>query len=268
MNFKQYATKYFVGQSNLLRQISPVIDSIKAGEKQNILLTAQSGYGKTFLAELVARYTKKRTKKSVGQVNPAILTVSAEILFLDEIHLEMNPELLYPAMDEHEYSFILATNEYDKLKEPVRNRCYEFIFERYTESDLARIVNSVLTNAGYNVSQSACYIIAEYCRRNPRIAKSTANRLALYFRYNRLPEAGEQVHELMAEALSLGEGGFTVRDHEYVEFLRSVGGIAGMRTIQSALNIPLKVIVDEIEPFLISKNMLEITSKGRRLIYD
>ena len=268
MSFIDYCNRYFVGQDTLVQQLSPIIESIKDGEKQNILLTAQSGYGKTYLADLIARYTKKRMKRIVGAVPREAVMIDADTLFLDEIHLEPEPEFLYPHMDDDKYSFVLATNEYDKLKEPVRNRCFEFIFGRYSESALASIILGELQRGGYSPSRSACLVMAEYARRNPRVAKSIARRLVLYFKYNRLPRRNEDVHELMAEALSLGEGGFTERDYEYIDFLKGLGGMAGLRTIKSTLNIPEKVITHEIEPFLISKGLLEITSRGRRLKDD
>jgi Holliday junction resolvasome RuvABC ATP-dependent DNA helicase subunit len=57
-------------------------------------------------------------------------------------------------------------------------------------------------------------------------------------------------------------GGFTINDEAYLNFLRE-NGRAGLTTLVNVLQIPRQVIINEIEPFLLRKNLIQITSRGR-----
>ena len=58
--------------------------------------------------------------------------------------------------------------------------------------------------------------------------------------------------------------GYTNEDIRYLEILRDRGTIS-LRNLSRILQIDTNTIVREIEPFLIERNHVEITSKGRRL---
>ncbi|KKK98009.1 hypothetical protein LCGC14_2647030, partial [marine sediment metagenome] len=59
--------------------------------------------------------------------------------------------------------------------------------------------------------------------------------------------------------------GYTSEDIRYLEILRERGTVS-LRNITRILQIDINTILREIEPFLIERNHVEITSKGRRLL--
>jgi Holliday junction resolvasome RuvABC ATP-dependent DNA helicase subunit len=71
--------------------------------------------------------------------------------------------------------------------------------------------------------------------------------------------------ERILDMLGVYNLGYTNEDLRYLEILRDRGTVS-LRNLSSILQIDVNTIIREIEPFLIEKNHVEITSRGRRLV--
>lgn len=269
MDFLTLAQVRYLGQGRVLRELSVIANAIKQGENVNILIQAPSGHGKTILAHLFLEYLDKERNNSFKYLpnKTGDITIRREVRFhfVDEVHRLSSPESIYPLLDSEEFSFIFTTNEYDKLKEPLINRCIVLLLEKYSIEVLAWIVKTVLEKRGINLEHSWYTELAHYCRGNPRIAKATATRLAFAFQQLTLPETLEELHQFMLQLLGATKDGLTPQDRNYLEALQMCKGTASLKTLVGITNIPGKAIEDNIEPFLISKGLITITSRGRQL---
>lgn len=269
MPFFELAQLEYHGQERILQELSILAEAIQSGENLNILIRAPSGYGKTFLAHLFIEYLDrsrsnsfKYLPNSAGEVR---IRQEARFHFLDEVHKLKTPEILYPLLEAEIFTFVFTTNEYDKLKEPLVNRCIVLSLEKYTIETLAWIIQKVFKKRKLNIEYFWCKELAHYCRENPRIAKATATRVAFVFQQVMIPETVEGLHELMYQMFGATQNGLTPQDREYLEALETCSGLASLKTLKGITNLPGKMIEDSIEPYLISKGLIKMTTKGRQL---
>lgn len=258
-----YLSKRIVGQDRLRPNIAMLMENIKNGSNLNIIIRGPSGYGKTHLARVIYNYVDaKATCVYLGE-SAYNLQRGYRIHVLDEAHEIRTPEILYPDMDSQRYTFLILTNEFGELKEPLVNRCLPINLSPYTLDDLALLVYITLQRKGYLIDQQLCQVTATYCRGNPRVAKNIAKQLAMLFsKLGNTPTTVEELVELLQVYLSLNEGGFTELDQRYLEFL-TYNSPAGIDTISNYLCIPKQVLLMEVEPFLIRGGLVKITSRGR-----
>jgi len=267
--FLEQIDRSFIGQTNIKTELSLIAQSILSGENLNIIFEASSGYGKSTLAYYFLSYLdpgfkstfKYRISKTGIHFKP-----QARFHFLDEVHTLSTPETIYDYMSSERYVFLLATNKYDLLEEPLRNRCIQFVFEDYTKEQLAQIAFIEFFKRNLSdVPPHWCLALAEYCRGVPRIVKELAVRVSIIVQFSSDYSFESSIHELMLNILGTEQGGITTRDRQYLNALQELGGVASLARVQAVANLPLKVITEEIEPFLIRKGLLLIDSKGRSL---
>lgn len=257
----------FIGQENIVRELDSILPSIKENPNENLhfLFRAASGYGKTTLAYLCLNY--------LGFDNSCIYFPEGNELsptfrekyrfhFIDEIHTLENPEFLYPLMDSGKYTFFFASNESGELKEPLLNRCIQFIFSPYTQEEITRIVEGSL---GVNLPHEFIEEISSRCRGNPRVAKVLCKRLGYVFKNYKFPKTIEELQEILTSYLEIKSGGINRLDEIYMKYLKEVGGVSSLTNIIGGTGIDRSTILREIEPFLLYKKFIRITSKGRQL---
>lgn len=270
MTFNDYVTKRFIGQEARIPELSILIDQAKSGNNMNILLMATSGHGKTMLGTIIAQYLDSTNTNSYYYMPNKQGTINfqeqARIHFIDEIHLLKAPETLYAHMDKDNYIFILATNEYYSLLEPLRNRCYPIQFLPYSKDNLHSLVKITLKKKKIEVSEDISKKISNFGRNNPRVLIKLTERLAFIFKQKGIPNNVPNLINIIWEILHIKKGGFTELDTRYLKFMEDIGKVASLKTIVGGTNIPITTILEDIEPFLISKRLIRITSQGRKLI--
>ena len=261
-----YLNKHIVGQRRIKPELSAYMEAMKGGESMNLMIRAQSGYGKTYLAQVMRRYIyyQKTSVVYLGEECIDLFQPAADIHTLDELHEVRNPEPLYHYMESGKYIFFLLTNEFGQLKEPLMNRCIIVDLDPYSDEELAILVGRVLRSHKVEPDMLQTYEIATYARGNPRVAKVLAKRLSLYFRQEGTPEDVEELRQVLEDVFQISQGGFTNFDKQYLSFLAD-NGKAGLATISRVLMIPKGTLEREVEPFLIRKGLIRITSRGREL---
>lgn len=269
-SFLAYAENHIIGQSQIVKELSIYAEEVTNEGVVNILLQAPSGHGKTFLAkiflgfvagdEIIAVYTPDKN----GEIN---FRKDRKFHFVDEAHKLTRQESLYHYMESEKYIFVFATNEFDKIKEPLSNRCYVLTLTPYKNIELGLMIFTFLRRKGYNIEFSWCMKLVPYTRGNPRELFQLVKRLHYLFKMNNnTPVTLDKIFIFLEQVLGIGKGGFTELDKQYISVLRSCGGSAGLNTLVNLTKIPGKIIQEEVEPFLIRKKLLQITPKGRKLI--
>lgn len=262
MDAYTFINRWVVGQKNIKPELAIVLERMKKGENFNISITAPSGWGKTHIAKVMYNYLGSETAcKYIGDLVFEFFSKEHRIHVVDEAHLIRQPEPLYPLMDGGEYIFIILTNEYESLKEPLMNRTIQFQLERYSDLDLAELISQQFKRKGMEIPFIYCVSIGNCSRGNPRVSKLIAKRLSNVYKENGIPRNTEELDRSL-DLIQVSKGGFTELDRRYLSFLRDVGR-ASIATIASSINIPRYTIEKDIEPFLIKKNLVRITSRGR-----
>jgi Holliday junction resolvasome RuvABC ATP-dependent DNA helicase subunit len=247
---------------NQLKDILPHLYENDVG--MNILLRGPSGWGKTRMSFMICNYlTGGNFEYCLG--DKLLFTEKVRVHFIDEVHLLEHPEVLYPRMDSGKYVIVIATNDVALLPEALSNRCVEFIFDRYSQDELREIGSmSLMTKIPVEFLD---YII-ESGGANPRIIKSLIGRLNIVL--TRRPDIIkginlEQFRELLRETFGIVDG-MDVMCNRYIESLTHLGGTAALATISAYVHIDQNTLRYYVEPILLYKNRIKISSKGRSLI--
>lgn len=255
----------FIGQHHIMNILSFMLPDLYKNPQQGaaILLDGPSGYGKTTLALEICNYLSdgKNFEYYLYDRHPFIF--KKRVIFIDEVHEMKEPEILFPILDARTHVFILATNHTGGLPEALRNRCTEFIFADYDDEDL---VLMAMETATFKTSEENYLRLVNAAGRNPRILKNLVINVGKYFNFH--PEVNPQeidFNTILEDVFQIFDG-LDVHCQRYLEILEKVGGNASLSLLTNILHIDQETIRNQIEPVLIRKGLVNITSKGRILI--
>jgi Holliday junction DNA helicase RuvB len=260
-----------IGQQKVKKQI----ELITQNEFKPTLICGPSGYGKTTFAS----YISESMGQDITIINCATKTNKQDIIkdilrvpkyscvLLDEIHSLPNSyqEIVYSFLDKQSIvfnklkldvstiNFIGATTDEGSLLEPLLNRfVYKLRLDNYTDEDLGEIVYTYLE---HNYGKSDCYALGKTARGCPRVAIARANAykisgsLSNFFEY-----------------WDISSDGFEKPDFQYLELLKNnYPKPVSLKTIEQKLKMSSDSVVNNIESFLIHKNLILKSSKGREL---
>lgn len=245
---------------NQLKFILP--DLYKNPQKgANFLLRGPSGYGKTTMALAIAHYLSgKYFEFYLGDWTE--FRFHKRVIFIDEVHTMKTFENLYPFMDEKARVFILATNKDGNLPEALVNRCYEFIFDDYSQEELLLIARE---SAKFSAPDESFISIINAANQNPRVIKSLVDRFSTYFSENpSIDSRSADFSSILTNVFSIKDGLDTL-SRRYLEVLEDVGGNASLSLLRNILHVDEGTLKNQIEPVLLKKSLIRITSKGRSL---
>ena len=246
----------FIGNKDAVFLANILASDISQGYNHNIIIQGKSGYGKTTLAKYIANKADVTFSKLLG--NDEVRSKSL-ILIIDEVHLAKNPETYYDIMDNHYQTIILITTEVGNLPIPLVNRCISIDLREYSQEELLKIARQ----NGKNYSDNVLMEVVRRCRSVPRVIVTIIERLDAYKRMgNRLTEENIQT---ILNNFGIYENGFTELDYNYLKFLENNGGKASLNTISKYMELPKNTLENYIEPFLLRRRLIKITSRGREL---
>ncbi|MGL5097765.1 MAG: Holliday junction branch migration DNA helicase RuvB, partial [Planctomycetia bacterium] len=210
------------------------------------------------------------------------------VLFIDEIHRMPRAveEFLYPAMEDFridivigeglgartlsmplkKFTLIGATTRSGMLSAPMRDRfkIHEHL-DFYTESELTELVMVNAAKLKTPIDAEACRELAMRARGTPRVANSH-----LYWvRMFAVSKAdGDVTLDVARRALAMQEvdlEGLDRQDRRYLETLIRVfgGGPAGVEALGATMSLPTDTLSEEVEPFLLRKEFIVRTPRGR-----
>jgi len=239
-------------------------------EKINLLFSGYAGTGKTYSSKMIACETQKPFVYLTGSMGKSRILEMLQslkpnaLVLIDEIHnlSERIAEIIYPAIEYGEIYdgkrikidcvFIGTTTEPEKLPKPLLDRFMRIEFDEPEES----LVKEILVKM--NISKEVQDYLLNYTT-NIRVLKKLIAYMQMYGEVNE--KNCVKVFRMMKINLY---SGLSDEQEEYVEYLKKVEK-ASLRNLSLVLRRSENYIKLDVEPELIKKGMILITSKGREL---
>ncbi len=289
-----------VGQRDVYARLEIAVDSARkrGAAVGHMLFDGPPGLGKTTFATCIPRDLGVALQIASGATLQApkdlipYLTNAEEhsVLFIDEIHRlpKAVEEFLYPAMEDFRIDLLLgegvnartinmalrpftligATTRTGLLSAPLRDRFQ--IREHLDFYSVEELTEIVLRNAGKlktEIDSPAAHEIASRSRGTPRLAN---NRLRWVRDYVTSKADGKITLPLAHAALDMQEIdalGLDSQDRRYLETIARVfhGGPVGVEAVAHTMNLAVDNLIDDIEPYLLRKELLIRTPRGRKV---
>jgi Holliday junction DNA helicase RuvB len=289
-----------IGQRSVVERLRISVDAAKMrGEPlQHLLLDGPPGLGKTTLATVLPKemgvdlvIASGPTLKAPKDVLPYLTNLSERsILFIDEIHRLAPPveEFIYPAMEDFRVDIVLgtglgartvsmrlkpftligATTRSGSLTAPLRDR---FVIREhldyYTQEDLVRILAINAQKLNLPIADDAKQELAKRSRGTPRIANSHLYWIRNFAISRAQGIATKKVVDDALKMLEIDSIGLDRQDRRYLETLLRVfgGGPAGIEALAATMNLASETLADEVEPYLLRKELIVRTPRGRQI---
>jgi len=288
----------YIGQENIKENLKILLTAAeeRSHPSEHILFYGPPGLGKTTLAHLIAKETRRQIKitsgpaiEKVGDLASVLTNLApGDIVFIDEIHRlnKMVEEVLYPAMESGvldiiigkgpsartiqlelpPFTLIAATTRIALLSSPLRSRFSGGVFrlEFYTKEEIKKILSRSSKILGVELEDEALEEIAKRSRFTPRTANYFLKRCRDYAQVHKLPLSKDAVKKALA-LLEIDEMGLNSSDRRILEIIinKFNGGPVGLKTIAAATSEEEATIEEVIEPYLIQLGLLERTTRGR-----
>ncbi|MBU0545707.1 Holliday junction branch migration DNA helicase RuvB [Patescibacteria group bacterium] len=289
----------FVGQEQIKQNLKISIEaSKKRGDVlEHVLLYGNPGLGKTTLSHIIAKEMNANIKVTSGPALEKVGDLAAilsnlqenEILFIDEIH-RLNKtieEVLYPALEDYSLDIILgsgpaartirmplnkftligATTKMSMISGPLRDRFgHTFHLNFYEQSDIEKILHRNAQLLNVEIQPEAKLLIAERCRRTPRIANRLLKRLRDYAEVKNDGRIDEGAAMEALQMLQIDKFGLDEIDRSLLQALiqKFGGGPTGLNTLAASIAEEMDTIETVYEPFLLQMGLIERTPRGRR----
>ncbi len=159
-------------------------------------------------------------------------------------------------------SFVLATTDPAKLKEPVLNRLRKIHLSPYTIKDKIAIAMMHLVEHGTTASETICTALAS---RSRSIRHLKAELCETFMDLRSLHGTSEKFTlSTLDDMLGIDSDGANDLDKDYLEYVAD-NNTVGLETLAGKLRVDKLEILKNIEPFLLEKGWIHITGRGRRL---
>lgn len=255
---------FFIGQNHIINQLKLVLRDMHNNPHMGvgILLVGPSGYGKTTLAISICEYLAgKKFEYHLG--TDKTFPLVKRVCLIDEIHKMADVEVLYPILDRKQQVIVMTTNRNGGLPEALRNRCEEYIFTDYDDDELLLMAREV---ADFSVTDENLMKLVEAANRNPRILKRLVKNFSRYFEQNPQINSGEVDFTPILMEVFHNDGGLDTICMRYLEILDRIGGNSSLTMLSNILHVDKEVLTDQVEPILLQKGLITISSRGRKLL--
>lgn len=223
----------------------------------------------------------------------AILRCPPMLVFIDEVHqlssrvqdsllpvLEADDRTLrgsHVTIDARDVSFIIATTDWGKLREPFRSRVRAIRLEPYTTQEVAEMLRLRIQLVADSAEQSfvidpevtqldeeALLAIATAARAVPRVALDLLREIGMALRIRLCDPSVENVWQHLQRMVPCDRHGLIPQDRKYLRILASRGPI-GLDNIATELGIDRSNVAGAIEPFLVQMGWVQRVATGRTL---
>lgn len=290
----------YIGQDDAKEHLSVLIKAAKMQQKSlaHTLIFGPPGLGKTTLATIIANEMEKKIhytsapaiEKPADLVSLLVNLEKGDILFIDEIHrLKIQTEeLLYLAMEDNvidiaipngtetkvvrlninNFTLIGATTKPGKLSGPLRDRFYiKQQLKFYDISSLKQIIKRTSSILGFSIEDDAAFSIAQRARGTARIANMLLNNVGDYavVKNNGIITQDFAINTL--NAMKIDEFGLENIDRKviYALYVNHKNKPTGLKNLSTSIQEEMETIESVIEPYLLQKNLINRTERGRIL---
>jgi len=159
-------------------------------------------------------------------------------------------------------SFVLATTDPAKLKEPVLNRLRKIQLSPYTMEHKIEIAMAHLSQQGIRSNE----VIFQALATRSRSIRHLKGELCEVFMDIRSLYGDDDQDSLSAldDMLGIDSDGANDMDRDYMEYL-SENPTVGLDTMAGKLGVDKSEVSTHVEPFLLEKGWIQITGRGRKL---
>jgi Holliday junction DNA helicase RuvB len=290
-----------IGQRKVAERLAIALEASRMRKEPlpHILFDGPPGLGKTTFANVLHQelgvdfnITSGPALDKKADVLPYLTNASeGSILFIDEIHRlpKAVEEFIYPVMEDFRVDIVLgegmaartismplrkftiigATTRSGMLSGPLRDRfhMHEHL-EFYDVEDLATIVSINAAKLRTTVEPEAAWELARRSRGTPRLANA---RLRWVRDFATARANGHINWTIARDALDMQEidpEGMDRQDRRYLDTLIRVfqGGPTGAEALAATMNVAVDTLTDEVEPYLLRREFIVRTSRGRRAL--
>jgi Holliday junction DNA helicase RuvB len=280
-----------IGQSSVVERLKiSATGSKKTGSVlPHVLIDGPPGLGKTTIAGAIASemdvnlyVANAANLRSVKNILPYLMRMTKRsVFFIDEIHRlpKLVEEFLYPVMEDFKINIILtkepeeievpaftlvgATTNAGTLSRPFYDRfSIKEHLTFYSESELAKLARFNASKLGLVINDEDLLEIAKRSKGTPRILNS---RLQWYQNYKLCHPECNNINDIF-DAQGIDEHGMDSYDRIYIKILKeNIGNPLGLKAISAMSGIAIETIENSIEPYLVRKDIILRTQKGRIL---
>jgi Holliday junction DNA helicase RuvB len=159
---------------------------------------------------------------------------------------------------------ILATTDEGRLFQPLLSRCESIHLREYSKDESKRIAQSVINKQGFSIDDNALESIAERGKGTGRDIVHLASRICDMSLVNDSNNVTAEIANKCFDILDIDEIGLDDRDRVVLKYLDK-NGASSISTLARLLSLPEITLRENIERYMIKKNLVMINSGGREL---
>jgi Holliday junction DNA helicase RuvB len=214
------------------------------------------------------------------------------VVFIDEVHqlsrkvqdallplLEASDRMLRGTqviIDAQAASFIVATTDEGRLRDPFRSRLRRIPLSPYSVDEVVQILRARINmpeattgitridSVARQLDDASLRAIATASRAVPRSAIQMLGEVAMAIRLGQCGSQTEAVWQYIHRLVPCDREGLTADDWQYLKIVGSTGPV-GVKSIASQLGTDPSNLEGAIEPFLMQSGLVQRTGTGRML---
>lgn len=273
--FRPTKWEQYVGQESAKNKVISYVDGCKRFNEvfPHTFISAPSGMGKTLFATILANQLEKKIIFTTGGELKSeqifidkLIEADGGIIFIDECNRLPKKVGFYilPLMEQFEvqgklikkFTLIFATTHIGDLSKDLDaliQRCERINLEPYKNEELIQISKQYQQKQypSLSIPDNILKEIVNSCRQTPRNAKNLVRAYIYTQDWNKVKQYNNIIKE-----------GLTTIDFKALKYLEKCGG-SGQSSIANHLRVKSQTYLYEVEPFLIYKELIEVSNKRR-----